>query len=60
MQKISKKPVETRGRPAMPEEDRRTKWMDVRFTAAEIATLKSRAADSGLSYSAWVRKRLGL
>lgn len=60
MKKLMEK-AETRGRPPLPEEGRRTRRLDdVRFTAAEIAILKSRAADSGLSYSAWVRKRLGL
>lgn len=51
----------TAGRPALPDKHRRDKRIDtVRFSAAELESLRERAAASGLSWTDWVRGRLGL
>lgn len=49
------------GRPVMDENTRRDKRLDdVRFSAGELARLKSVALKAGQRWSDWVRGRLGL
>jgi hypothetical protein len=49
------------GRPRLPDEKRKDKRLDdVRFSAEELAKIRAVAAKSGESWSAWVRRRLGL
>jgi predicted DNA binding CopG/RHH family protein len=47
------------GRPPLEPVLVRDKRLDVRFSAAEIEALKSRAASAGSRWSDWVRGRLG-
>lgn len=47
-----------RGRPALA--SKRDKWLPVRVSAGDIATVRAAAAVSGMTVSAWVRMRLAL
>lgn len=56
-----KKPQNVGGRPPLPDNQRRDKRIDtVRFSGDELETLRARAEASGLSWTDWVRQRLGL
>lgn len=49
-----------RTRPPLPPGQARTSWLDVRVSPIEVARLKEQAAAEGVSWSHWVRSRLGL
>jgi hypothetical protein len=51
-----KKPI---GRPPLDPENRKTDYLDVRFSPAEMLKIREIAAKNG-GLSAWVRARLGL
>lgn len=49
----------SRGRPALPDDERRTMTLDVvRVSPAEMRELQRRAAKAGERLSEWVRERL--
>lgn len=59
--KSAKKTAPKQGRPPLAPENVRSKWLnDVRFSPAEIASLREKAAASGETWTAWVRGKLGL
>ena len=65
MSKVKKKPVRKvkrpPGRPPKPDHQRKDRWLnDVRFSAEELDMLRARAADSGLTWTEFVRGKLGL
>jgi hypothetical protein len=58
--KVADKPKRS-GRPPLPPESRKDRRLDdVRFSAAELAALRARAESAGLTWSEWVRSRLGV
>lgn len=60
MAKAAKKRKNPGGRPKLPTGEAKTRLLDVRFNAKELAALKSIAADAKMPWSVWVRWRLGL
>ncbi len=60
MKKLRKKPRK-QGRPPLPEGTARDKRLDdVRFSASELAQMKTYARSVGQTWTEWVRTTLGL
>ena len=57
MAKTTKKdiPKKTRGRPSLPEKNRKTYLISLRLTKEERETYQAKADETGLSLSDWIR-----
>ena len=49
-----------RGRPAIPEELRRSQWLRLRCTVAELDAYRDAAERAGVTLSEWTRVTLGV
>ena len=49
-----------RGRPAIPEELRRSQWLRLRCTVAELDAYRDAAERDGVTLSEWTRVTLGV